>query len=46
MQQAVCKVFIGGDFHLVMDPILDPSSTVPSRMSKASLAMRQMAEVL
>ena len=37
---------IGGDFNLVMDPILDRSGTNPIRMSRASLAVRRMAESL
>ena len=37
---------IGGDFNLVMDPILDRSGNNPIRMSRASLAVRRMAESL
>lgn len=34
----------GGDFNLVIDSVLDRSSTVPLRTPKVSLAVRQMAE--
>ena len=40
------NTIIGGDFNLVLDPILDRSSTALTRMPKASLAVRHMAETL
>lgn len=47
MQQAGdYSAAIGGDFNLVMNPILDRSSTTSIRMSKALLTVKHMAESL
>lgn len=45
MQQAGDYIaIIGGDFNLVMDPILDRSSTTSVKMWKALLIVKHMAE--
>lgn len=35
LQAGDYNAITGGDFNLVMDPVLDPSSTVPTRLPKA-----------
>ena len=40
------NAIIGGDFNLVMDSVLDRSSTVPTRLPEALVAVRTMAESL
>lgn len=44
LQAGDYNAIIGGDFNLVMDPIIDRSSTVPIRLPKALLALKGMAE--
>lgn len=46
LQAGDYNAITGGDFNLVMDPVLDRSSTVPTRLPKALVAVRSMAESL